>query len=455
MNKPAQKRCLVLLELNEVNFDVAQKYVDSLGLRGFRAMFAAGVSRTTSEARYEQLEPWIQWVSAHSGLKASEHGIFRLGDVVASKVPQFFEQLESHGFTVGAISPMNTENRLTRAAYFLPDPWTQTPSDGSFWSRVLSKAIAQTVNNNADGKITMRSAAALIFGLLRFARPRHYTTYLRLAAKSRGAPWRKALFLDLLLHDVHWSLMHARRPHFTTLFLNAGAHIQHHYLLNSRGNSRPELRNPEWYVPGTEDPIAEMLKFYDNLLCEFLDEPSCDMIVATGLTQLPYDRVKYYYRLRDHAQFLGLLGIRFSRVVPRMTRDFLVEFDSDVDAEIAERQLAALTMGDEGLPLFGDIDNRGTSLFVTLTYPHEVLASSTVLGTTAAIRLAEQVAFVAIKNGMHAQHGYVYCRGSVEGFSVADGAHVSSLHSTVMSYFGVEAAPTSPETVARLSAAEA
>jgi hypothetical protein len=434
---PSRKR-LVLIELNEINFDLARKYVEPLNLRGFAALFAGGVRKTASEARYEQLEPWIQWVSAHSGLKADQHGIVRLGDIVASKVPQLFEQIEANGFTVGAVSPMNAENRLRRAAYFLPDPWTQTKSDDSFWSRALARALSQTVNDNAEGRITLQSAMVLVLGLLRFARPRHYATYLRLALRSRGAPWRKALFLDLLIHDIHWHLMQAHKPNFSTVFLNAGAHIQHHYFFNSRGNSSQELRNPEWYVPAGADPVAEMLQLYDTLLCEYLDDSRCDLIIATGLTQRPYDRVKYYYRLRDHEQFLREIGIRFARIAPRMTRDFLIEFDDATAAESAERQLASVKVKGDGLSLFGEIDNRGTSLFVTLTYPNEITETTELEGDAARVKLASHVVFVAIKNGMHESHGYLYCRGAVEQFAADDGSHISQIYHTVMRYFEIE-----------------
>src|SRR5262249_30995290 len=104
-------RRLVLLELNEINFEIARRYVEPLDLRNFSELFKRGVRTTTSESKYELLEPWIQWVSARSGLTAAEHSIHRLGDIVGSSVPQVLEDLEARGLTVGAISPMNAENR--------------------------------------------------------------------------------------------------------------------------------------------------------------------------------------------------------------------------------------------------------------------------------------------------------------------------------------------------------
>jgi hypothetical protein len=142
-------RPLVLIELNEANFDVARPYVARQGLKGFRTLMAGHRARTSSETEYPKWEPWIQWVLAHSGLAADEHRAFRLGDIVGKPVPQIFEQLAACGLRVGCVSPMNAENRLRRPAYFVPDPWTATPTDGSFWSRSLGAAIAQAVNDNA------------------------------------------------------------------------------------------------------------------------------------------------------------------------------------------------------------------------------------------------------------------------------------------------------------------
>jgi hypothetical protein len=331
---------------------------------------------------------------------------------------------------------MNAENRLSRPAYFIPDPWTKTPHDGSFWSRVLSEAVSQAVNDNSDGRITARSALALGLGWLRFAQARRYGLYANLALGSRGSPWRKALFLDLFLHDLHLALLEARRPHFSELFLNAGAHIQHHYYLNSSVVATAELRNPEWYVPASEDPVAEMLEVYDTIVGDYLNQENYDLIVATGLTQKPYDRVKFYYRLKDHAGFLKQLEIKFTNVVPRMTRDFLIEFASESEAADAEARLAGLKVALDGLPLFGEIDNRGDSLFVTLTYPNEVSESMQVLGGPGTLRLADHVAFVAIKNGMHSEQGYICCFGEVSRYAPANGAHVKTLHSTVTQFFG-------------------
>jgi hypothetical protein len=436
----AHDRRLIFIELNEINFDIVRSYLENKPLPAFRSLLSGFWVRTTAEQRYELLEPWIQWPSVHTGLSACEHSVLRLGDIVNCRAPQIFEQLEKQGLRIGCIAVMNAENRLGDSAYFIPDPWTDTPPDKSWWSRVLTAALSQAVNDNAKRHITARSALCLLLGLVRFAQPRHYAAYVRLLLRSgRRATWRKALALDLLLHDIHLRLFAARRPHYSTLFLNAGAHIQHHYLFNSPAvRAQSTLRNPAWYVREQADPVAEMLQVYDAILGEYLAVPNVDVIVATGLSQRPYDRVKFYYRLKDHAAFLRGLGVRFRSVLPRMTRDFLIQCDSMAQAESVQQRLASVTAGGEAL--FGEIDNRGKDLFVTLTYPREVTETVTFEVVGRSERLSPHVVFVAVKNGMHQDVGFAFFTPNVSRFAPVDRGHVKELHATVERYFSATSA---------------
>ena len=122
-----------------------------------------------------------------------------------------------------------TKNNLKKPAYFIPDPWTDTESSDGFWSKNVHRLIRQTVNDNSSQKITFSSIIIIILALLRFAKFINYFLYIKLALTSPGKPWRKALFLDLLVNDIHIGLFKSSKPNFSTVFLNAGAHIQHHY----------------------------------------------------------------------------------------------------------------------------------------------------------------------------------------------------------------------------------
>ncbi len=428
---------LIFIELNEINFDIVRNYLDKGEmLAGFKALFANGITCTESESDYNNLEPWIQWPSIHTGRTYAEHNVFRLGDFVNSTKEQFFEQVEKAGFSVGAVSPMNASNNLKNPAYFIPDPWTKTPCDNSFFSKSITDAIIQAVNDNSQSKLTFKTIFNLGLAFVALVRPARYIPMAKYALNALGKPWRKALFLDMLLHEIHKTLFKRKNPNFSTLFLNAGAHIQHHYFFNSSCVDSPELKNPAWYLEKDHDPFLEMLKVYDEILTDLLGLPNTEIIVATGLSQKPYDQLKFYYRLKDHASFLKKVGVKFADVVPRMTRDFLVSFDTEEQALKAEQQLSKIFVNNE-VKLFEEIDNRGKDIFVVLTYPSEITEETIITISGKDLSLNDQVIFVAIKNGEHQSKGFAYFSDGVSEFAPPQGSHVAKIHNTVLQFFGI------------------
>jgi len=428
---------IVLLELNEINFDAVNFYIErGIYLPGFKQIIQQGIVNTQAEAEYANLEPWVQWPSVHTGKTFDEHNVFRLGDFVNSSDDQFFEKVEKAGFSVGAVSPMNASNRLKYPAYFIPDPWTKTPCDNSFFSKIITKSIVQAVNDNSQAKLAFITIFNLGLAFIALVKPTRYIPMAKYAFNALGKPWRKALFLDMFLYEIHKTLFQRKEPKFSTLFLNAGAHIQHHYFFNSPYVDSPELKNPSWYIRKADDPFLEMLKVYDEMLLDLLEFPNTEIIVATGLSQKPYEKLKFYYRLKDHAAFLKKVKVEFSNVVPRMTRDFLVSFDSAEQALKAEQQLSKIIVNNQ-VKLFEEIDNRGKDIFVVLTYPSEITNQTMITCSENELLLGDLVTFVAIKNGEHQSKGFAYFSEGLSMFAPSQGSHVSKIHNTVLQYFGI------------------
>ena len=176
-----------------------------------------------------------------------------------------------------------------------------------------------------------------------------------------------------------------------------------------------------------------MLKVYDAMLCDLLELSNTEIIVATGLSQKPYEKLKFYYRLKDHAMFLNKVGIQFADVLPRMTRDFLVSFDSEEQALRAEQQLNEILVNDE-VKLFGEIDNRGKDIFVVLTYPKEITKETIISYSENQLSLKDLVTFVAIKNGEHQGKGFAYFSNGLSKFAPPDGSHASKIHNTILNF---------------------
>ena len=404
------KNKTILLGLNELNFDYIKFYISQGLLPNFKKIFNIQPPiETTSENEYRLLEPWVQWVTIHTGKTFDEHKVFRLGDIINNpELSQVFEELENEGLSVGAISPFNADNRLNNPAFFVPDPWTKTEASGNWIVKSLYQAVHQSVNDNAKSKLNFKTIFSLGLGLLLYVPLSRWSHYLK-AFFNLKKPGFKALILDSLLADVHLTLWKKNKPDFSNLFLNSGAHIQHHYLFNSKaylGN----IKNPEWYCPKDYDPLIQILSEYDKQIEKLLKLKNIKIIVATGLHQQPHEHLTFYWRLKEHVKFAEMIGVEnFSEILPRMSRDFLVKFNNELDAVNAEKLLNSLYTSKDDIKIF-EVDNRGASLFVELVYPNDIEDNDSIYSKESNLKLEKfkfYLSFVAIKNGEHNGIGYV------------------------------------------------
>ena len=433
---------LLFIQLNEINFDLVDKYLlESKKNKFTNLKFIKNTYKsfnTYAEDKYENLEPWIQWVSVNLGKNFNEHKIFRLGDIVNfPNEKQIFETIENRGFKVGAISPMNAENRLKNPAYFLPDPWTETHSDGSSFSKRLSLMLKQTINDNASGSLSIKSILTIIEIIYKTLDYRKTAFLLKLIFSSLIKPWKKSLVLDYLIHLTHIYFLKKKLPNFSSIFLNAGAHIQHHYLYNTK-HLKNLPKNPDWYLKRSYDPIEDMLEVYDQIIGDYLklSENKNQLLISTGLSQVPYDMVQFYYRLKNHQLFLNKIGIRYLKVLPRMTRDFEIIFNNEKDLSDAKNILKNIKSKKNNLKIFDEIEERDKSLFVVLTYPHEVKKNDVmIVNENLELDFLNELVFVAIKNGMHNTKGYTFCSSKTNLNVSTEPVHVSKLHDIILSHF--------------------
>jgi hypothetical protein len=399
---------MILLALNELNIDFINGYLGKVPLPNFRKLLEHGVVKTTSEDKYELLEPWIQWATVQTGKTYEEHQVFRLGDM--AKRPdllQIFEDLEKSGLFIGAVSPFNADNRLARSKFFIPDPWTQTNASGGYIIEKFSRSVSKFVNNNASGKVGLIDVIWLLLGFIVNVRVKRWPKFLKLFFLVKK-PGVKAAILDLILMEVFVTLQKKHKPDYSHLFFNGIAHVQHHYMFNS-SQYKGGFKNPEWYCPSDWDPILMMFEIYDTIIGDLLESGE-RIIGVTGLHQVPHDEQTFYWRPVAHKDFLLECGLKdnFS-VTPRMSRDFLIEFSNNEQALEIEKHLNQFTDSVRLKPVF-NVDNRGTSLFVEVVYGDDLVEGMSFEGPNGISMgsLKSKLAFVAIKNGKHDGVGYVF-----------------------------------------------
>ena len=179
-----------------------------------------------------------------------------------------------------------------------------------------------------------------------------------------------------------------------------------------------------------------MLIEYDSILGDILKSHNTVALI-TGLSQKPYNQNKFYYRLTSHEQFLKSQNIVYKSVQPLMTRDFTLWFDDNGQRDQARVQLKNIEIGYSNNKdvMFGVIDVRERSLFVTLTYPHEINSDTLIFSSEGPARAIDYCSFVAVKNGMHDQKGYFLSSSETLGRDFKSGDNVTGLYNVFLNFF--------------------
>ncbi len=119
------RTCLVLLEFNELTPALMDRFIADGSLPNF-ARLRESCHVFTSDAQEQEpyLEPWIQWVTVHTGVPYSEHGIFRLSEGHKLQHRNVWDLVSQRGDPVWICGSMNANRESGTKGYLLPDPWS-------------------------------------------------------------------------------------------------------------------------------------------------------------------------------------------------------------------------------------------------------------------------------------------------------------------------------------------
>lgn len=118
---------MLLIELNEFNRELLQNIATRHGLKHLQRVLGRSRASTFTSDEYDTgfLEPWVQWVSVHTGVPSSRHRVKNLGDVPNLVEDQIWERWSKRGLSSVVWGVMNGNRRNAAACrVFVPDPWT-------------------------------------------------------------------------------------------------------------------------------------------------------------------------------------------------------------------------------------------------------------------------------------------------------------------------------------------
>lgn len=266
---------VIQIELNEISKPVIDTLIARAKLPNFEKINQKwAFYQTISEENYENCEPWIQWVTAHTGKTLAEHQIFRLGDSNHLQHLQIFEALSEQGIQSAIVNSMNVSRRQTRGGFFFPDPWSSAGDCFPREIKPLWKLIQQAVRRQETEALSLKEIALAIQICFQLQIP--ISTWIKIVNQlihQKFKPqirWKIVGLFDLFLTEIFKNLLLSTDFGFYSLFLNAVAHYQHHYWRNFDSTGfNPAIKCPD--CGKLDNPVEWGYQLYDQILGEILD----------------------------------------------------------------------------------------------------------------------------------------------------------------------------------------
>ncbi|MEW9625031.1 hypothetical protein [Rhodanobacter geophilus] len=430
INSPSKR--LTLIELNEFSVDLLSRGARELDLIHISRLLSMSSAVTTTDDMVEHrgLDPWVQWVSIHTGVPSSVHGIIHLGDTPSAlSARQLWEKLSDVGISSGVWGAMNaTREGAEYCQFFLPDPWTF--SESAYPSELNNLlALPRYYSKNyldVSKRAFLKRTLLLAKFLLGSGAMSELFKQISLVFNGvlRNGINNAMLFSLFDLFSTVLFVKYKRRyqPQFSIIFLNSIAHLQHHRW------DKDKLSKDA--VFGLQ-VINRVLGMLFASLCD--DEA---VVVMNALTQrnIVGEKPRICYRQINPERFLSSIRIRFRNVEQLMTNDAQVFFESESDREHAAQELEAATIC--GKPLFQVERNEldPLKLFYQVDFWDELEGDVQINVNGADVNYLDHFEAIVARTGAHVRDGNVY----YAGIELPERLYNHDLAEKVSSYFGVD-----------------
>ncbi|AKJ29900.1 hypothetical protein [Caldimonas brevitalea] len=356
----SDKRKVLLLEFNEINWNVIDRLVATRGeqflpnLMRLRREGAWGVQSAVE--RPPLLDPWITWVTLHTGVSQAVHGASVLeqkGETIRAK--RTWHYVSEAGRKVGVFGSISAYPPEPVRGFMVPGPFA--PGDETHPPRLqpvqaINRRYTQVHNKTtrAPGMFENVRTGAQLFGLgLKPATCARIATQL---ARERLTPhlrWQRVSLQPRLNFDFFASLYQRERPDFATWHSNHAAHYMHHYWRAWDDSAFP-VKSPPDEKRKYGEAVPYGYRLCDELLgraMRLIDRDTV-LVVASSMGQQPYISDKYregkvVVRVKDIEALLKLLGRDgVTEVVPTMVPQWNVHVpDAGRRAQLKQRIEAA------------------------------------------------------------------------------------------------------------------
>lgn len=352
----AKPHRVLFVEFNEISWDVIDRLTKERGpgyLPNLNRLRQRGTwGAPAALERPPNLDPWITWVTVHTGVTQDVHGAKVLEQDAATVLsPRSWEYAELGGKSIGVFGSIGSFPPRTRKGFVVPGPFAPTSDTDPPELRPIQDLNRQQTqaHGTSRGEQSVMQNIRTALTLFRFGLS--LRTCGAIAAQlvrerfNPKARWRRVVLQPLLNFDFFQHLYRSRRPDFATWHSNHAAHFMHHYwrAWSSEG-FRSESSAEERRNYGEAVPVG--YKVCDQLLGRFmrLIDDDTTLIVCSSMGQQPYvsdlyQQGKVILKLTDVVNFLQRIGARgVTEIVPTMVPQINLRVPDPADrAELAQK----------------------------------------------------------------------------------------------------------------------
>jgi hypothetical protein len=398
---------MLIIELNEFNSDLLKSAAEQFGLNNLKKLLKLKHAQTMAceeEERYG-LDPWVQWVSIHTGRPASEHQIKHLADADKIKLPQVWELVADNGISYGVWGCMNAKfNEHENCDFFFPDPWTYTePAYPESLNNFLSLP-RYYAKNYLDLKVASLLLNALKTAGYMLGNPgavfRVSGAIFRSLFSTRLNTALLFAYFDLINASLFASMRNKKRTEFCLVFLNSMAHYQHHFW-------------PEGNQLGPKDMrFFELIDKAIGILfaSQIDDEP---VIVLNSFSQENTKlKGETLYRQKNPQEMFNVLNLPEHKLEQLMTNDSQLLFANEPDCQQSASIMRSVEV--DGRQAFQvEVNSKNpAALFCQFIIWDKISEDAEISSQGKPVgRFYDYFEAVTLRTGSHVQQGDIYFSG--------------------------------------------
>jgi len=332
---------LLIIELNEFSVDLLEYSSKVLNLKNIKKLLKMESSETISPEKKEHhgLDPWVQWVSIHTGVSHEFHKIDHLAETEKLRNPQIWEVLSEKGYSSGIWGLMNSKkNETENCLFFLPDPWSF--DEKAFPKKInnflaLPRYFAKNYISPSTERLIINTIRLLkfvffdiniffltkeilysIYNLIKFVILSPSESY----QNTKASKYLNILYSLFDLFSARIFLLYKNKfnPNISILFLNSLAHAQH----------------KAWKKNFLSKNIIFTLKTIDRILgmCFNQLDKKDSILILNGLSQKNVDGADYFiYRQINPNKFIKKIGIKYVHLEQCMTNESHIFFENSYE----------------------------------------------------------------------------------------------------------------------------